>query len=248
VINRDSFRDSGGSGQIIVLLHGFLASSRYWSRLQPLLLRDGYRVVTIDLLGFGYAPKPRTADYTYEDHSNHLEIILKDLHITRPFILVGHSMGASIAARYGRLHSDDIKALILIHPPLYKDPQNARATLRSTGKLYRFLLDSPNRNLVWFALKNLNLSILGKHTHRAREMSLINIIEAAEIFQDIENIKVRTLLIVGSNDRKEYTENLREHSVNNKMVTIAIEKTSHHSPRTHPLLVKNHIVSLDNHS
>jgi len=225
-----------------VLLHGFLSSSRYWSKLRPLLLRDGYRIITIDLLGFGRAPKPQLADYSYEEHSKYIEAALRSLAIVQPFVIIGHSMGALLAARYSIRHPDTITAAILLHPPLYKDPQNARATLRKTGMLYRFLLDSPYRNLGWLLVKHGNLSPIGKHSHQAREQSLAAIIEAAEIFSDLEAMAVKTLVVVGKYDRKEYTDNLSELGVHNPRVTVSVEAVDHHSPRKHPTLVKDRIV------
>jgi pimeloyl-ACP methyl ester carboxylesterase len=56
-------RDYGGSGEFIVLLHGFLGSKSDWRRIAPKLARAGYRVIAIDLLGFGNAPKPLSALY-----------------------------------------------------------------------------------------------------------------------------------------------------------------------------------------
>lgn len=134
-------QDFGGDGEVIILLHGFLASSKYWWRLQPHLSKAGYRVITMDLFGFGNAPKPRNANYTYDEYIRYINDNIKTLRLKRPFILVGHSMGAMLAARYSLYYSYKVKSLVLLHPPIYRSLEEAERVLRSTGRVYRFLLD-----------------------------------------------------------------------------------------------------------
>lgn len=233
--------DHGGNGKVVVLLHGFVASSGYWKKLQPLLTRLGYRVITIDLLGFGRAPKPAEGDYTYTSHVAHIRRTLDQFNVSEPVIMIGHSMGALIAARYGRLHVDEVKSLILLHPPLYTDMVQARETLRNTGAFYRALLDSRVRHYLWIVLRN--LGVASRHTRYSRENSLVNIIEKAELFDDLEALKKKTLLLVGSKDRKVYLENLREHLVDqiNPAVQVVVANLGHHSPRLQPKIVLRRI-------
>lgn len=234
--------DYGGTGEVVVLLHGFVASSGYWKKMQPLLTRLGYRVITIDLLGFGRAPMPANGDYTYAGHVAHIRQTLEQFQASKPVIMIGHSMGALIAARYSRLHADDVQSLILLHPPLYKDMAQARETLRSTGAFYRALLDSRVRHHLWIVLRN--LGAVSQHTRYSRENSLINIIEKAELLDDLEGLKKKTLLLVGGRDRKVYLENLREHLVDqiNPVVQVVVANVGHHSPRLRPKLVLRRIV------
>lgn len=233
--------DSGGSGEVIVLLHGFLSSANYWSKLRPLLVRIGYRVVAIDLLGFGRAPKPIQSQYDYADHITHIEATLQRLHIKKPFVMVGHSMGALIAARYSRVHADALRSLILLHPPLYKDTLQTRTTLRNTSKLYRFLLDSPYRRIGWLILRVVRLELMSGHSHASREKSLAHVIEVAEIAHDLKNSVVPTLLVVGVKDRKEYADNLTEFEMS-PLVSVTLEDVNHHSPRLQPMLVRDRII------
>lgn len=233
--------DHGGNGEVVVLLHGFVASSGYWKKMQPLLTRLGYRVITIDLLGFGRAPKPANGEYTYADHVAHIRQTLKRFRVSEPVIMIGHSMGALLAARYSRLHAAEVKSLILLHPPLYKDMAQARETLRSTGVFYRALLDSRVRHYLWIVLRN--LGAVSRHTRYSREHSLANIIEKAELLDDLGSLRRKTLLFVGSRDRKIYLENLRENLVgySNPAVEVMVANVGHHSPRLRPNFVLGHI-------
>jgi pimeloyl-ACP methyl ester carboxylesterase len=235
--------DHGGNGEVVVLLHGFAASSGYWKKLQPLLTRMGYRVITIDLLGFGRAPKPESSKYTYADHVEHIRNTLEQFHISKPVIMIGHSMGALLAARYSRLHVAGVKSLVLLHPPLYKNMTQARETLRNTGAFYRALLDSRMRPYLWTALRS--VGIASKHNRSSREHSLTNIIESAELLDDLESLRRKTLLFVGARDRKVYLENLRERFVHqiNPFVQVMVADVGHHSPRLRPKFVSGQIAA-----
>jgi cis-3-alkyl-4-acyloxetan-2-one decarboxylase len=234
-------QDYGGSGQVIVLLHGFLASSKYWMRMQPFLTNAGYRVITVDLLGFGDAPKPHSASYNYEDHIAYIDSVITMLKITQPFVLVGHSMGALLAARYGNVFPNRVSALILLHPPLYTTPHEARATLRNTGMLYRFLLDSNYRRIGWALIKGFAYTKIGKHSRHSRERSLQNVIEQAKVFSDLKRSATDTLLIVGLRDRAEYLQNVSD-ALLAESVTVIKENVTHHSPIEEPALIQRRIL------
>lgn len=232
---RSYIYDFQGEGQTIVLLHGFLGSSKYWSRLQPLLSRAGYRIITIDLLGFGNAPKPTTSDYGYADHIEHIRKAIKSLNIAN-FILAGHSMGALIASRYALTYPKNITSLFLLHPPIYKNREEARAILRSTGRHYQFFLDSKFREIGWFIMRNLPFTKIHQHTRTSREKSLKNIIEMAEIPYDLYKHTLPTILLIGLKDRHQYTKNIKN-MVLNKSVKIVLKEVGHHSPFYEPTLV-----------
>ncbi len=230
-------KDYGGEGKIIVLLHGFLASSVYWRRLQPRLSAAGYRVITIDLLGFGDAPKPTGKIYNYHEHVEHIENALASLKLDEPFILAGHSMGALLAMRFARTYTDKIASLVLLHPPLYNSATQAYKILRSTGIHYRFLLDSRFRPVAWGILRLLPvLNKMLRHNKQSREGSLKNVIEVAESFKDLQQLHTKTLLVVGSNDRQEYIDNVQKTLLSDR-IELKVEPVSHHSPVLKPNLI-----------
>jgi cis-3-alkyl-4-acyloxetan-2-one decarboxylase len=233
--------DFGGDGELIVLLHGFLGSKWDWSKLAPKLVREGYRVVAIDLLGFGRAPKPFSATYDYEDHIEHIDKVLAELTIEGPFILIGHSMGALIAQRYTLQHSQNVKKLVLLHPPLYRDRLQVYETLRGTSYLFRFLLDSKYRNIAWPIIR---LAMAGRMRHMwwSRERSLKNVIEKAEAFRDLVKLKKDTLLFVGLYDRPDvYIKNLEQLAVSDS-VSVMMQDVGHMSPMKQPRRVKRAVL------
>lgn len=86
---------SVGAGDPVLLIHGFGASSYSWRHvIEP--LAQQYRVITLDLKGFGDSPKPRDDAYSVYEQARLvrnfiLENKLKRLHI------VGHSYGGGVA-------------------------------------------------------------------------------------------------------------------------------------------------------
>ncbi len=85
---------SVGTGQPLVLIHGFGASIGHWRKNIPVLAASGYQVFALDLLGFGRSAKP-ALDYTLEIWVE----LIRDFwaaKIQRPAVFVGNSIGGLI--------------------------------------------------------------------------------------------------------------------------------------------------------
>lgn len=231
-------QDYAGTGRVIILLHGFLSSKSYWKKLTPFLTSEGYRIITIDLLGFGNAPKPKHLIYNYDDHLNHIQSILKVLEITQPVTFIGHSMGALLALRYAQKYPEAVTDMCLLNPPMYTHPEQARSTLRDTGLFYRLLLDSRYRHILWILLRK--IGPFASHTKYSREGSLENIIATASFFIDLEATTHKTLLLIGTKDRRIYFENIKQKTLHNN-INVVIETSGHHTAITHTKQLARHI-------
>ena len=230
------------NAEVIVLLHGLLATSSYWNRVAKRLHKTDHRVVAIDLLGFGTAKHTPAKNYTYKEHIAHIHQQLQANNLSEPFVLAGHSMGALLAARYRLEHAADVKSLFLFNPPLYLNSQQARSTLRDTNSAYRFLLDSRYRNIGWNVVKYLPSNLIGDHSGAARDLSIRHVIESAEFIRDLQKLKTKTVLVVGKNDRPIYQQNLQGILLPNN-VEIILSDVSHHSPILKPDLVARFLLS-----
>lgn len=230
----------------IVLLHGYLSSSKYWNKLEPYLLKAGYKVVKIDLLGFGDAPKPIECEYSYKDHVEYISYKIDELLEDEKIILVGHSMGSLIALRYAIKRPKKVFKLVMLNPPMYANSMQAHETLYGTGRFYRLIIYSRFRRLIWRFLKlTVRHPYIGHHSFEARERSLSNLIKRAEVFDDLEKIKVRTLLTVGSKDRKIYLDNLKKYKPI-KNVEVVVRDFTHHAPAQNPKEVSEIIIDFVN--
>jgi non-heme chloroperoxidase len=122
----DLYYEDHGSGQPVVLIHGYPLSGRSWERQTQALLQEGYRVVTYDRRGFGKSSQPTTA-YDYDTFAEDLHKLITKLDL-HDVTLVGFSMGAGEVARYIGKHGTGrvSKAAIIsgITPYLLKTADN----------------------------------------------------------------------------------------------------------------------------
>jgi non-heme chloroperoxidase len=87
-----------GSGQPVVLIHGFPFAGSAWEKEEQALLAARYRVITYDRRGFGTSSKPSTG-YDYDTFVADLDKILTELKL-QDVVLVGHSMGTGEVTHY----------------------------------------------------------------------------------------------------------------------------------------------------
>jgi pimeloyl-ACP methyl ester carboxylesterase len=100
-----------GSGAPLVLIHGYTASTFAWKDVfEPLAER--FRVIAVDLKGFGFSAKP-DGDYTRRAQGELVVRLLDHLKIDRA-ILCGNSMGGETALNAARYHPQSVAALILV--------------------------------------------------------------------------------------------------------------------------------------
>ncbi|XVQ85997.1 alpha/beta fold hydrolase [Microbispora siamensis] len=92
------YYEDHGSGQPIVLIHGYPLDGHSWEKQIPALLGAGYRVITYDRRGFGQSSQP-TVGYDYDTFAADLNTLLETLDL-RDVILVGFSMGTGEVGRY----------------------------------------------------------------------------------------------------------------------------------------------------
>jgi non-heme chloroperoxidase len=113
------YYEDHGSGQPVVLIHGYPLSSTSWEKQTPVLLQAGYRVITYDRRGFGKSSQPATG-YNYDTFAEDLHRLIDHLKL-RDFTLVGFSMGGGEVARYiGKYGSKSLsKAVIVSGVPPY---------------------------------------------------------------------------------------------------------------------------------
>ncbi|WP_059103461.1 alpha/beta fold hydrolase [Shouchella shacheensis] len=102
----------GKAAGVVVLIHGFIASSHSYHRLIPYLTKT-HQVVVFDLPGFGRSSKHRGAAYSFSDYATLTEELLERLGASR-VILVGHSMGGQVALCVAKRNKALVRSLILL--------------------------------------------------------------------------------------------------------------------------------------
>ncbi|KRF32298.1 alpha/beta fold hydrolase [Nocardioides sp. Soil805] len=99
------YYEDQGSGQPVVLIHGYPLNGHSWERQTRELLAEGYRVITYDRRGFGSSSKVGTG-YDYDTFAADLHILMENLDL-RDVVLVGFSMGTGELARYVARHGHE---------------------------------------------------------------------------------------------------------------------------------------------
>jgi non-heme chloroperoxidase len=115
-----------GSGDPVVLIHGYPLNGDSWERQERELLARGYRVIRYDRRGFGKSSRP-TVGFDYDTFAADLNTLLEHLDVN-DIALVGFSMGTGEVTRYlGTYGSNRVrKAALLgaIPPFLLNTPDN----------------------------------------------------------------------------------------------------------------------------
>jgi non-heme chloroperoxidase len=122
----DVYYEDHGSGQPVVLIHGYPLDGHSWEKQSAALLAAGYRVITYDRRGFGRSSQP-TIGYDYDTFAHDLKVVLDTLDLT-DVVLVGFSMGTGEVARYVSAHGTarvaKVAFLASLEPFLLKTDDN----------------------------------------------------------------------------------------------------------------------------
>src|ERR1700738_222599 len=122
----DLYYEDHGSGQPVVLIHGYPLNGASWEKQVPVLLNAGHRVIAYDRRGFGESSQPTTG-YSYDTFAEDLHKLVTQLKL-RDCALGGFSMGGGEVARYlGKYGSKGVSKAVVISgvPPfLLKTPDN----------------------------------------------------------------------------------------------------------------------------
>jgi len=118
-----------GTGQPLILLHGFPTSSWDWHRLWD-SLRNSYQLIALDFIGYGFSDKPRNYTYSIDEQATLLEHLVAHLKIGT-YHLFSHDVGDTVAqellARQLDRSEHRILSVCLLNGGLF--PETHRATV-----------------------------------------------------------------------------------------------------------------------
>ncbi len=108
---------AGAGDTTVILLHGYAESLMAFRPMFDRLAQN-YRVVALDLPGFGVSDKPESGPYDLASYVARLTHLLES-HSEGPTVVVGHSMGGEVAAALALALPDKVVAAVLIAPAGY---------------------------------------------------------------------------------------------------------------------------------
>jgi pimeloyl-ACP methyl ester carboxylesterase len=97
----------------LLLIHGFTASAYVWKTVAPVLADEGFHVVAVDLIGFGYSEKPSWFDYKITSQARMVSRFMNRLGIGRATV-VGSSYGGAVALTLALDYAERVEKLVLV--------------------------------------------------------------------------------------------------------------------------------------
>ena len=124
----DIFTHVEGKGDPLLLIHGFPTASWDWHPLWPALVKR-FKVITLDMIGFGFSAKPKLLDYRIDVQADLYEAFLVNQHVTS-YHLLAHDYGLTVTQELlARQHNAraKIRSACLLNGGLF--PETHRAAL-----------------------------------------------------------------------------------------------------------------------
>jgi pimeloyl-ACP methyl ester carboxylesterase len=208
------YQDTGPSKNPIpiLFLHGFGASLQTWDTWSQSLSNE-YRVISVDLPGFGLTGEDPSGIYTDERSVEVLEAFLKTLQISK-VVLVGNSMGGKFAWQFTARYPNQVAKLVLISPDGYASPgieYGKKTEIPAIAQLYRYFFSKTflamNLEPAYANPKTLNDDLVNRYYDlmlapgvRGAILARMQQTVLKDPVPSLANIQVPTLLIWGEKD------------------------------------------------
>ncbi len=240
-----------GSGpKQLVLIHGLTGSLNYWKQ-DIESIGNTHTILLIDLLGFGDSPKPNS-DYSLDTQLQAIEnVIVKAGFSERKSLVVGHSMGATIALALLGKHQDWFNGGVFISLPAYRDAEEFNKRMSTLSLVDRLTTSSASPYLCMLhpvlmnrAFKPANLTDevfddAKKHTWQSYELSLNEIVLGTDLAGIARSVKDKKVVFIhGDSDELAPIENARQLANSfSDAVFVTIEAGDHQFFLQRPQLV-----------
>ncbi len=212
--------DIAGAKPVMVFLHGWAGSARYWESTARSLASD-FDCLLYDMRGFGRSKLPQSGsewDYELETYADDLAAFLETLQLP-PVYLNAHSMGASVATLFLNRYPEKAERAILTCSGIFEYDEKAFTAFHKFGGQVvkfrpRWLLSIPYMNRLFMArflhrrlADSVSRAFLEDFIIADREAALGTIYtsvsqKAAEMMpSEFERLDVPTLLVAGERDK-----------------------------------------------
>jgi pimeloyl-ACP methyl ester carboxylesterase len=205
------------NGHTVMIFHGNNFAGFYFGNIVDALRREGFRVVVTDQIGYGRSSKP-IIPYSLNDMARNSRAVLQSLKIDKAMI-IGHSMGGMLAARFAALYPAVAERLVIYNPIGLSDTRAGRApgnvdeqyksTLGATYQsvragLMRYVAHNPsawNDEFEKYARIRYSWTLGADWPRLAMVQTLTsNVIGSDPVVYDWPNIKAPTLAFGGAED------------------------------------------------
>ncbi|WP_043307818.1 alpha/beta fold hydrolase [Pseudomonas sp. ML96] len=206
------------NGHTVVLLHGKNFCGATWEQSIATLSDKGYRVIAPDQIGFCASSKPRGYQFSFNQLALNTQALLEQLGVTKA-IVVGHSMGGMLAARFTINHPQTVEQLVLVNPIGLEDWQAEGVPYASIDQLNQGELKANDESIKNYQLKFyyndqwkpeydrwVDMQV-GLYHGKGREIVAWNQAQTADmlftqpVIHEFGRIQAPTLLLIGGKDR-----------------------------------------------
>jgi len=223
-----------GKGFPLILIHGFLGSSKMWEP-QINFFKNHFRVITPDLPGFGKSNKAKSHN-SIQSIANLLMDCLEEKKIDK-FYLLGHSMGGMIVQEIAKKYGNKIVKLICYStgprgemPGRFESVDQSRENLKKKG----LEITAKNIAKTWFVRKE-NAKYFDICIEAGKQTSTKAADDALIAFKNwngvdtLKNIKNETLIVWGDQDKSYNLEQIKTLEKSIKKSKLVIFKNCAHN-------------------
>ena len=152
----DIFVRWGGSGPVVLLIHGYAENSDSWAPLAADLMKD-HTVVVPDLRGIGRSSKPADG-YDKKTQAKDMRAVVTSLGYDKTYV-VAHDIGNMVAYAYAAIYPDKVERLVVMDAPIPGiDPWSE--ILQNPG-VWHFNFHGPDAERPWHAVSASTLTGYG---------------------------------------------------------------------------------------
>lgn len=247
-INYKIFASPKEGNKTILILHGWGVGSDSWVETAVLLAQENCKVIVPDMPGFGKSKPPKTA-WNVDDYVEWVKNFAEELRLDK-FVLLGHSFGGQVAAKFAAVYPKKVDKLILCAAAVIRKPRlgsrQRLAKFLARGKV--FLQHIPFG--IYPVLRKIVYRVSGTRDYSqlrgVMAQTFLNVV-GESVLDSAKQIKIPALIVWGDRDSETPLEDA--YKIKNTIVGSRLEiiKTAGHKlHRTHTkILVQNLINFLE---
>jgi pimeloyl-ACP methyl ester carboxylesterase len=192
-----------GQGPVVLILHGWGASSNSWVDVQKILAEKKFEVIVPDFSGFGKSISP-FKPWGIKEYVDFIFEFTEKIGINN-FILIGHSFGGRVAVKFSSQYPEKVKKLILCDSAGIKPKPGLKTVIIFVlAKIGNALLSPRYLTRLKNYTRNIFYSFLKKKDYVKADVIMREVMKKVlneDLRPDLPKIKVKTLIIWGGKDK-----------------------------------------------